>query len=628
MKKPLLAAVLGGLLAMAGSAQVFPVNVTTLYSQHLPDAAALAAGGFVAVWQDDGSPAGIRGRLFQASGLPAGGEIEIVLDQAVDRPRVAATPDGGFVVVWTALGANIRLRRFDAAAHPLGEAVQVASLASNPDVAVDGAGNILVVYATRDSVFLRGFLPDGLPDGNATPVTPQPTSFPTDTRIAANPAGSLLVSWGSPSLSLLSVRRFDAATGAWGPVVILNPGPGHKYVFGAVPVLYPEGDGALVYSRDLDVVRTRLNSVAQAVDTEAIGERLLDFEVPDVAVDASGNALVVWSRTWVPGDLFTGASAIRARLFDRSWHPLGAGLTVRPTPDLYDGEPAAAALGGGGFAVLWTNGEVIPTDYIPEPLPPRNGEDGSQLGVFGRIISPPVCVAGGEVLCLGHDGRFEARATWKTPNGQTGTARALPLTADTGALWFFGPSNLEIMLKVLDAHTVNGYFWVFYGSLSDVEYTIKVRDTWTGQENTYKNEQHQLASKADVQAFAYLEPTGIVKALPAADPPPLTSGLALVHDRFLVEVAFTDPRTNTVGQGQAVDLTGDTGAFWFFDPANLELMIKILDGRASNGHFWVFFGGLSDVDYTVTVTDSLTGAFRTYHNDRHTLASRADVNAF
>ncbi|HEX3553401.1 MAG TPA: hypothetical protein VIA62_09245 [Thermoanaerobaculia bacterium] len=75
-------------------------------------------------------------------------------------------------------------------------------------------------------------------------------------------------------------------------------------------------------------------------------------------------------------------------------------------------------------------------------------------------------------------------------------------------------------------------------------------------------------------------------------------------------------------------LTTDTGAFWFFDAANLELMVKVLDGRPVNGKFWVFFGALSDVDYTINVTNTETGAVKTYHNPKGTLASRADTQAF
>jgi hypothetical protein len=75
-------------------------------------------------------------------------------------------------------------------------------------------------------------------------------------------------------------------------------------------------------------------------------------------------------------------------------------------------------------------------------------------------------------------------------------------------------------------------------------------------------------------------------------------------------------------------LTADSGAFWFFQPSNIELVVKVLDGRTVNGHFWVFYGALSDVGYTITVTDTATGQSKTYTNPEHTLASRADTEAF
>jgi hypothetical protein len=77
-----------------------------------------------------------------------------------------------------------------------------------------------------------------------------------------------------------------------------------------------------------------------------------------------------------------------------------------------------------------------------------------------------------------------------------------------------------------------------------------------------------------------------------------------------------------------VPLTEDSGSFWFFSPNNLELMVKVLDGRFVNGHFWVFYGALSDVAYEITVTDTTTGQVRVYANAQGTVASRADTSAF
>ena len=56
--------------------------------------------------------------------------------------------------------------------------------------------------------------------------------------------------------------------------------------------------------------------------------------------------------------------------------------------------------------------------------------------------------------------------------------------------------------------------------------------------------------------------------------------------------------------------------------------MKVLDGRLVNGHFWVFYGALSDVHYMVNVTDTQTGVTVSYENPQGTLASVADTNAF
>ncbi len=53
-----------------------------------------------------------------------------------------------------------------------------------------------------------------------------------------------------------------------------------------------------------------------------------------------------------------------------------------------------------------------------------------------------------------------------------------------------------------------------------------------------------------------------------------------------------------------------------------------MDGRNLNGKFWVFYGGLSDLEYEITVTDTETGAERVYGNARGEPKSRADTSAF
>jgi lysophospholipase L1-like esterase len=120
-------------------------------------------------------------------------------------------------------------------------------------------------------------------------------------------------------------------------------------------------------------------------------------------------------------------------------------------------------------------------------------------------VRPTPCVAGQQTLCLS-SGRFKVQVEWRTPVPQVGPGVAKPLTADTGYFWFFSSNNIELVVKVLDARGLNGHFWVFYGALSDVEYTITVTDSVTGRQRVYRNPQGKLASVGDIRAFSEPEP--------------------------------------------------------------------------------------------------------------------------
>ena len=53
-----------------------------------------------------------------------------------------------------------------------------------------------------------------------------------------------------------------------------------------------------------------------------------------------------------------------------------------------------------------------------------------------------------------------------------------------------------------------------------------------------------------------------------------------------------------------------------------------MDGRAVNGKFWVFYGSLTAEAFTLTVTDTLTGAKKTYTNTAGQATNGTDTSAF
>ena len=83
------------------------------------------------------------------------------------------------------------------------------------------------------------------------------------------------------------------------------------------------------------------------------------------------------------------------------------------------------------------------------------------------------------------------------------------------------------------------------------------------------------------------------------------------------------------GRAHVVQLTDDTGYLWFFNPDNVEVVVKVLDACEPFGRFWVFAGGLTNVEVDLVVTDSETGQTNTYHNNlNQPFAPLQDTDAF
>src|SRR6185503_20919902 len=72
------------------------------------------------------------------------------------------------------------------------------------------------------------------------------------------------------------------------------------------------------------------------------------------------------------------------------------------------------------------------------------------------------------------------------------------------------------------------------------------------------------------------------------------------------------------GDGKVVELTPDTGYLWFFNADNVEVVVKVLNACGVNNRYWVFAAGLTNVHTVITVTDTQTGAVKTYNNPQGT----------
>lgn len=286
---------------------------------------------------------------------------------------------------------------------------------------------------------------------------------------------------------------------------------------------------------------------------------------------------------------------------------------------------------------------------------------------------PPDCTSTTTAICL-NDGRFRVEAFWHRADGASGLGKAIRLTADTGYFWFFDNSNVEVVVKVLDACTgANNRFWVFAAGLTNVGVRLRISDTVTGRVKEYVNPLNKpFQPVQDTNAFATCNGVRESPAsegtwnsvLSTAPRSPLgrgrtgrsvrlafgevgntsdsdlapgveevnlaregeelhsiaashtcteaATGMCLSDDRFRVEAFWRRPEGEQ-RQGKMVRITPNTGYFWFFNKSNVEVVVKILNacGTGSN-HFWVFAAGLTNVEVHLRITDTVTGRIRDY----------------
>lgn len=175
------------------------------------------------------------------------------------------------------------------------------------------------------------------------------------------------------------------------------------------------------------------------------------------------------------GFLFTSGSQSTA-LADGAWHPrTDAPLTAPAAAQSANLRLEIIKFEGGGSVTAGFDNVVFKLAGTCAPLP--------------------------DILCL-NNGRFQVEANWQTLSN-AGRSRVFKLTSDTGYLWFFGPDNVEVVVKVLDACSFAGSYWVFAGGLTDQGVDITVTDTKTGATKSYANIRGvPFAPVQDTSAFA------------------------------------------------------------------------------------------------------------------------------
>lgn len=274
------------------------------------------------------------------------------------------------------------------------------------------------------------------------------------------------------------------------------------------------------------------------------------------------------------------------------------------------------------------------------------GSNSASQTVSVRVPTPCASDPGTLPANAGHN--FCITLSARDPRtGNTGPGLAIP---QNNLFGYFSipaltsnPDNPEVFVKVLDGRVVNGFFWVFYGALTDLEYTITVRDFQTGLTKQYLKPAFSTEGGFDTSAFAGTSatldpPSGAAAAGSTAAP--VAAGCAgnvgtlclNSSHSFFVSLSARDQRTGNTGPGLAIPQNDIFGYFSIpaltSNPDNPEVFVKVLDGRVVNDHYWVFFGGLTDLEYTITVREVSTGLIKTYFKPAGSAAGGFDTSAF
>jgi hypothetical protein len=309
-----------------------------------PQVALDAAGNAVSVWvRSDGSNSRV-----QAAVRPAGGTWETPQDLSAaglhaSAPDVALDPAGDAVVVWLSSssqygdGALVQVAvRPAAGAWTPPEDISPAN-SSDPQVALDPARNAIAVwehFPGGSAPVQAAVRPAGGAWGDPQDISAQ-DELAIQPRVALDSAGNALALWTRLGLGAWSVRAAARpAGGSWGAPQNLSASG--EFAFLPELALNPAGDAVAVWSRfaeSSDVVQAAARSAGGAWERSlAISPFPGSSYVPQVAIDPSGNAVAVWR-------LHTGSLGIvqaAVRPAGRPWEPPQDLTEPPPVPPLPD----------------------------------------------------------------------------------------------------------------------------------------------------------------------------------------------------------------------------------------------------------------------------------------------------
>jgi hypothetical protein len=312
-----------------------------------------------------------------------------------------------------------------------------------------------------------------------------------------------------------------------------------------------------------------------------------------------------------------------------------------PTYQWFTGTPGSGTVISGKTASTLTISPTTTTTYYVAVTACGTTINSNAATVTVNPASGP-CGTSANELCL-NDSRYRVTLTATDPGGRQ--AQGVPLKQSNLFGYFSLPaltgdsSNPEVFVKTVGP--VGGVPWVFYAGLTNLDYVVNVTDTKGSFNQTY----HVVPPPSgSFQSFGNFDVGGATSSNCANVT--VTSGTAATGsctqststlcllNRFAVTLQAKDnpSRSNNSGPGVTVPVNS---VFGFFttpalapDPSDIQVFVKMVDAVGFNNRFWVFLGGLTDLDFTVTVVDTQKGVSKIYNKPAGSTCGWNDTQAF
>lgn len=273
---------------------------------------------------------------------------------------------------------------------------------------------------------------------------------------------------------------------------------------------------------------------------------------------------------------------------------------------------------------------------------------------------PKSCKPGPDRLCF-QANRFLVDAGWRNPTtGETGKGTVLKRGKDFG-VFSLGTGQADLLVRM----TKTGQeVRLLYGQLTNLQFSVGVTDTKKRGTTRYYNGPNNcgavhtlpealtagLTVEAEDDLFSLLNPQAFdfAKAGPGIPESidligdltsqPLTfadqhetgtckaspTRLCLHDKRFQAELTWRDPATGATGTAKATKLTDGSGTFAFKAANGVDVAVKAVETDRAR----ILWGSLTSFEYTLKVTDTLSGEVKTYTNPAGIFCGGVDEEGF